>query len=427
MLKRAAGQRIASTGRVVMTAVGATILLVALTIPPAAAQSFTVVHSFTGGADGNGPSAGLTHYSGETFYGGTVTSVFRQARQGNGWTVVPTAELPGGAGGFAVNGRLTVGPDGALYGATAFGGFTTCNGGLGCGVIFKLTPPANFCRGVLCYWNETVLYSFAPSGSPNTGYEPTGGLVFDGAGNMYGTANEGGQYGYGTVFELSPSASGWTASVLHSFSRATDGSAPNGSLAIDGSGNLYGTTYTGGDLNCAAGAGCGVVFELSHSGSEWVETVLHTFEGVTDGALPYGGLIADSAGNLYGGAGEGGAHQGGTVYELTPSHGGWTFNLLYALTGTASQAGPVGLLALDSRGNIFGATNSLGDHSYGNVFELSLVNGSWNYRDLHDFEGPDGEFPPDGPTLDASGDLIGTTGFGGNNSCQCGVIWEITP
>ncbi len=400
--------------------------------PVAHAQTFSIVHYFTGGADGLNPSAGLTRYSPEGFYGGALSSVYRLQRQGSGWTVVPTGSIPGGASGDLVNGRVALGPEGALYGGTAFGGLmdNDCSGGLGCGVLFKLAPQANPCKGVLCYWNESVLYTFAPEGMPNAGYLPAGGLTFDSAGNMYGTTNDGGQYGKGTVFELTPSQSGWSIVVLYTFTGSTDGAVPNGSLFMDSAGNLYGTTVEGGDLTCIEKEGCGVVFELTHTSSGWVEKVLHTFER-SDGLLPEGGLIADSAGNFYGSTSGGGTNQGGTIYELTPGNGGWAFNLLYSLTGTPSQAGPVGLLALDSSGNLYGASNQLGNHLYGNVFELSFSNGTWTYQDLHDFEGPDGMWPNDGPTLDAAGNLLGTAGYGGttNDNCDdgCGVIWEITP
>lgn len=419
--------RSASFLRSAISIVAATCVLWAIA-PTAQAQNFSVVHYFTSLYGGGNPNAGLTRTSGESFYGGSYSSVFRLTRQGSGWIVTPTAEIPGGSDGVLVNGRMTLGPEGALYGATAFDGNSGCGEGLGCGVIFKLTPPASFCKGVLCYWTETVLYSFAPNGDPNAGYEPTGGLVFDTAGNMYGTTSFGGQDGAGTVFELSPSSSGWTIAVLYTFTGSSDGAAPNGSLFLDSAGNLYGTAEKGGDLNCIQKEGCGVVFELSHTSSGWVENVLHTFER-SDGLFPYGGLIADSAGNFYGSASGGGPNQGGTVYELSPSNGSWTFNLLYALTGTPSQGGPIGLLAMDNSGNLYGATNELGSHLYGNVFELSFSNGVWSYQDLHDFAGPDGMWPDDGPTLDASGNLLGTASFGGSDGCDdgCGVIWEITP
>lgn len=401
------------------------------TVAPAAhAQTFSIVHYFTGGYDGTNPSAGLTRYGAEAFYGGAYSSVYRLVRQGSGWTVVPVGLIPGGSSGELVNGRVALGPEGALYGGTAFGGLMdpNCSFGLGCGVLFKLAPPANPCKGVLCYWNESVLYSFAPEGKPNAGWLPAGGLAFDSAGNMYGTTTDGGQYGKGTFFELTPSQSGWTIAVLYTFTGSTDGGLPNGSLYMDSAGDLYGTTYEGGDLNCIRKEGCGVVFKLTHTSSGWVESVLHTFER-TDGLLPYGGLIADSAGNLYGSTTGGGPNQGGTIYELSPSNGGWSFNLLYSLTGTPSQAGPVGLLAMDAAGNLYGQTNQLGNHLYGNVFELSPSNGTWTYQDLHDFEGPDGMWPNDGPTFDAAGNLLGTVSYGGSNNCSdgCGVIWEITP
>jgi uncharacterized repeat protein (TIGR03803 family) len=169
-------------------------------------------------------------------------------------------------------------------------------------------------------------------------------------------------------------------------------------------------------------------FALTNTSSGWVESVLHAFQG-SDGELIYGGLISDSSGNLYGTAADGGPNQGGTVYELTPSNNGWTFNLLYSLTGSASEAGPVGILAMDSNGNLYGTTNGGGNHLYGNVFKLTRAQGNWSYTDLHDFEGNDGMFPGDGPTLDASGNLFGTAGYGGSDYCSdgCGTLWEITP
>jgi len=277
-----------------------------------------------------------------------------------------------------------------------------------------------------------VLYSFNPFEIQNEGIFPTGGLIFDAARNLYGTTTAGGATDQGIAFELSPAQGSWTETILYSFSRTSAGGTPNGNLVIDRSGNLYGTTFEGGDFQCYSN-GCGVVFELSPTSNGWVETVLHAFHGGSDGEQPGGGLIMDSAGNIYGGTTMGGVHGGGTVFELTPSNGGWTYNLLYSLTGIPNaDLGPTGILAIDAGGNLYGCTGSEGAYSLGNVFKLSLSGGSWTYADLHDFAGGpnDGHSPSDGPTVDASGNLYGTTSEGGSdNNCPggCGTVWEITP
>jgi uncharacterized repeat protein (TIGR03803 family) len=250
--------------------------------------------------------------------------------------------------------------------------------------------PGAICRTVSCAWTETVLYSFNPFGVPNDGYFPIGALVFDATGNLYGATNEGGQFGQGTIYQMVPSQGGWIENILYSFGESNGGGSPIGSLVIDHAGNLYGITYTGGDPHCLGTNSCGVVFELSPTSSGWVETVLHTFQNGSDGMYPGGGLIADHSGNLYGATAFGGANGGGTVYELTSSNGGWTFNTLYALTGSISYDGPVGVLAMDSSGNLYGATNEEGADNEGNVFKLTLAGGNWTYTDLHDFAGGSG-------------------------------------
>src|SRR5664279_5403051 len=184
---------------------------------------------------------------------------------------------------------LIVDGAGNLYGTTSEGGtYISCSGG--CGTVFELTP--NGSGG----WTETVLHNFNSNGTD--GANPYAGLIFDAAGNLYGTTTTGGTYYVGTVFELSPSqGGGWTEKVLYSFNyNGTDGNYPQASLTIDAAGNLYGTTWAGGPY----GYGYGTVFELTPAaGGGWTETVLHNFVG-TDGAAPLAGLIFDAAGNLYG-------------------------------------------------------------------------------------------------------------------------------
>lgn len=402
-------------------------VLIMLATHLAQAQTFTVLHDFTGRGDGSNPAAGLTLYGEANLYGGAgQLSVFRLSHQGSGWVLNPIYQFDGTNGEF-VAGRLTVGPDGGLYGATTFGGIPLCAAGAGCGLVFSLRPPAFFCRNPFCPWTETQLYNFDQH--PDDGHYPNGDIVFDAVGNLYGTTSNGGLYDQGTVYELTPSQSGWVESVLYDFTGTADGGTPNAGMVIDHAGNLYGTTSAGGDPQCLDDSPCGVVFELSPTTSGWVETVLHTFQNGSDGADPKGGLIADHSGNLYGTTSVGGSNGGGTVFEMTPSNAGWIFNLLYGLTGNGARVGPMGLLALDSSGNLYGTTNSEGSQLAGNVFKLMLAGGNWVYTDLHDFSGIDGTYPEDGPAVDASGNLYGTTFYGGTGSCDygCGVVWEITP
>lgn len=399
------------------------------------AQTFTVLHDFSGGADGYNPTAGLTFKGAGNLYGGAGPSaVFRFKQQGTGWILNPIFEFNGINGDF-LNGRLAVGPDGALFGASYFGGVPDCADGAGCGLVFRLMPPQSFCRNPFCSWTETIVYQFSPIQIPSDGYFPNGSFVFDNAGNLYGTTLYGGTHSQGTIFEVSRSGGGWVENAIYAFGAGggEDGGTPNSGMVIDQAGNLYGTTFGGGDPTCLFNdLACGVVFELSPTPSGWVQTVLHTFQNGSDGADPLGGLIADSSGNLYGTTSIGGANNGGTVFELSPSNGGWTFNVLYSLTGDPrSQVGPKGLLAIDSSGNLYGITNSEGPQSAGNLFKLTHSGGAWVYTDLHDFaiSSDNGAYPEDGPTVDAQGNLYGTTLEGGTGNCPygCGVIYELTP
>ena len=172
----------------------------------------------------------------------------------------------------------------------------------------------------MCPWTDTVIYQFG--GSPYS----TGTMIFDSAGNLYGTTHEGG-YGYGTVFELTLSEGIWTETDIYNFDGDPrgDGVYPGVSMAVDGAGNLYGTSYAGGSF------GWGTVFELTRSGSSWTKTLLYSFQNGNDGHGPAGGVVSDRAGNLYGGTLYGGNGAAGAVYELTPSNGRWKFAVLYTL------------------------------------------------------------------------------------------------
>jgi uncharacterized repeat protein (TIGR03803 family) len=384
---------------------------------PAHAQTYSVIHNFTGD-DGRNPEAGLTLNGTSSLFGGAANVVFILRQTGTGWTLLPIYEF-NSMDGSGVQGRLTIGPDGALYGASGFGGS-------GYGFIFMMRPPTAQCMAPPCYWTETLLYEFEDS----DGYEPTGGLIFDSAGNIYGTTQAGGLFHSGLVFMLSPSQGGWTETILHNFHYFLDGDHPNGNLVMDRSGNIIGTASYGGVGLGYTLPGGGVVFELTPTSSGWVESTLHVFTGKRDGDTPGAGLIPDAAGNLYGVTQNGGANGGGTVYELTPTNGSYAFQVLYNFTGTIDQVGPYGLLAIDSSGSLYGVTITEGAFGEGNIFKLTPNGGQWVYTDLHDFSGgADGGTPLGGVTLDPSGNLYGTTNLGGSDDCGggCGVIWEVTP
>jgi len=226
------------------------------------------------------------------------------------------------------------------------------------------------------------------------------------------------------VFELTPSNGGWTYNVLYRFTGGTDGATLSSSVVFDAEGRLYGTAL--GDNQHPYGT----AYQLVPSGSGWTENAVHAFQGEDDGDAPVGGLIIDGAGNLYGVTGDGGSGGGGVVYELSPRANGWTFIPIYSLVG-GPGGGSESTLTMDAAGNLYGNATYDGAFHHGSVFKLTPNNGSWSYTDLYDFTGgADGSNPIGTMALDADGNLYGTASLGGNGSnCQfgCGVAWEITP
>jgi uncharacterized repeat protein (TIGR03803 family) len=309
---------------------------------------------------------------------------------------------------------------GNLYGTTELGG--TSNQG----TVFELTPNPN---GT---WVQTVLHNF--SGAAD-GAQPHGSLVFDALGNLYGTTNYGGHTncssGCGTVFELTPGSEGWTESVLYSFTGASDGREPYARLLLDSAGNLYGTTQQGGNVTSACSMGCGTVFKLAPSANGWTESVLYAFQGSTDGASPYSGLIFDPSGNLYGTASEGGRTASGVIFKLSLNSGVWTESVLHSFSGEGDGQYPYGDLIFDASGTLYGTTLQGGAHGYGVVFELRpSSNGNWPLSVLHTFSGNPAEDPVSGLAMDQSGNLFGTTMLGGTEpSCPngCGALFELLP
>lgn len=273
---------------------------------------------------------------------------------------------------------------------------------------------------------ETVLHAFTYS----EGNDPNGGVIFDSAGNLYGTTVHDGFWGYGVVFELAPSTEGWTYSTIYTFTGGVDGSYPSSPLVFDAAGNLYGTTFG------AYGNGDGTVFKLTPSaeGAPWKFSLLHTFAGGKDGSEPEGQLVFDRAGNLYGLTYTGGRYYAGIVFELTPTNTGpWKETLVHTLTGCDDGALPVAL-TMDAAGNLYGATLFGGGacfpNGYGMVFELSPVSGGWKERVLHYFTGKIDGGLPQALAFDSSVHLYGAAGLGGNRTyCTqgCGLIFRLTP
>jgi uncharacterized repeat protein (TIGR03803 family) len=290
--------------------------------------------------------------------------------------------------------------------------------------------------------HDKVLHTFL--GKP--GKHPYSSLISDLAGNLYGTTSEGGSRactggdgGCGVAFKLTPGATGWSYSVLYVFKGGRDGVDPNGSLIFDASGNLYGTTASGGGSQSCASGGCGTVFELSPtSGSGWTESVLYRFQGEGDGQSPQGGVVFDRAGNLYGATVNGGTgcnFSCGTVFELSPvSGGGWIETILYNFQGADGNpdgAYPEAGVTIDASGNLYGTTTGGGagpcavNGGCGTVFEVSPGSSGWTESVLHRFRGgADGQGSYGSVASDSSGNLYGTT-LGGNASC--GTVFELTP
>ncbi|MGA7221041.1 MAG: choice-of-anchor tandem repeat GloVer-containing protein [Candidatus Sulfotelmatobacter sp.] len=315
---------------------------------------------------------------------------------------------------------------GNLYGVASQGG------GSNNGTVFELTPNKN-------KWTEKTLLSFNGGAG---GAMPLGGLIFDSAGNLYGTTKLGGANGVGTAFELIKSKSGaWSETVLHSFGSGKDGQYAVGNLNFDGAGNLYGSTQGGGAYSNATETSGGTVFKLApKKGGGWTETVLHSFGNAKDGNSPRSNVILDKEGNLYGTTNAGGAYGSGTVYELSPkSGGGWTekvlysFDSKYAVNGDNNGYKPVAGLTLDTSGNLYGTTAYGGYYGGGVAYELSPKSGgSWTETVIYAFDflnaSEVGSTLYSGLVLDKEGNLYGTTLLGGDGTYfGNGTAFELKP
>lgn len=299
-------------------------------------------------------------------------------------------------------------------------GTTVQGGDFSSGTVFQLAPSSTG-------WTHTVLYSFTGGAD---GGEPYKGVTLDAHGHIFGTAGVGGLYtgpcidtGCGVVFKLTNSGGIWNQTVIHSFTGGHDGYGPGAGVTVDSHGSVYGMTPTGGAY------GFGIVYRLrpDRNGS-WTEKVIHTFAGAADGIGGSAGRLAlDDAGNIYGLCTTGGAKGAGVVFGLTPTETGeWTETILYTFKGEPGSGFPYGALAADGKGNLYGTTYYAGKNDLGTVYRLSRRNGVWTQTWLYSFKGgTDGSSPISTLAADAEGNLYGTTSEGGT-ACGCGAIFKLT-
>ncbi|HTT84676.1 MAG TPA: choice-of-anchor tandem repeat GloVer-containing protein [Rhizomicrobium sp.] len=384
---------------------GALALMLLLPLGAARAQnSETVLYSFQGGNDGSSPSAGLImdksgNLYGTTYWGGGsgcddglgCGTVFEFPSSGSETVLHAFAGQP--SDGAWPWGGVIADKAGNLYGTTSQGGANNA------GTVFKVSPGGT----------ETTLYTFTGG---SDGGDPLASLIADKAGNHYGTTSMGGAENSGTVFEV---AADGTETVLYSFTGGNDGAAPMGGLITDKAGNIYGTTSLGGANNR------GTVFEIAAGGTE---RVLYSFTGKSDGGYPMAGVIADAAGNLYGTTETGGKGYEGTVFKLATDG---TETVLHAFSRKKTDGEyPWGGLVMDKAGNLYGTTRGGGQYGSGTVFKVA-ADGTETIS--HSFAGgSDGADPAAGLIRDKAGNLYGTTQMGGTGTaCEngCGTIFEI--
>jgi uncharacterized repeat protein (TIGR03803 family) len=385
------------------------------------AAGTTQIYSFAGGNDGEYTDTELVMDSAGNLYGTSVQggthssgTVFQLSPSGSGWTHTVLYNFTGGADGGEPYKGVTLDAQGNLVGTAVTGGSGSCEGG--CGVVFKLTNSG----GV---WTQSVIHAFTGG---NDGSGPGSPVAFDKHGNIYGTTPTGGAKGFGVVYEIRPGASGsWNLSVIHTFTGGVDGLGGSASrLLLDAVGNVYGVCTVGGTK------GFGNVYELSRSsGGKWQLTTLYSFQDQPDGASPYGGLIFDKSGNLYGTTYYAGANDLGTVYKLTRSNGAWTESVLYSFKGGTDGDAPISTLASDAKGNLYGTTSDGGAAgcTCGTIFRLAPgTGGTWTETVVYRFPGsPKPGFAYNGMVSDGKGNFYGTTVHGG--PANDGTIYEFTP
>ena len=382
-----------------------------------------IIYDFTQQEAGRNSEAGVTIDAAGNLYGITANGgnngagfAFKLSHFA-GWLLDPLFNFFGGDNGGQPTGVM-VGPNGSLYGG-AQGGVQNCNGTQSCGLVFNLRPQPTACLTALCGWTENVPYLFL---NENDGFGLINISVSDHEGNLYGTSSSGGAYGGGTVFELTPSSRGWTKTILYNF--AAGGLNPNGptQVLLGNDGNLYGVA--GGGLYDG-----GVVFELTASGGQWIERVLHSFQYAGEGSSPRY-LVQDGAGNLYGITTW---FSVAPIFTLQKTSSGWAFSEYFIQHGGSFEY--LNNLAIDATGNVYGTgaggegcrggrCNASSSPYYSYIFKAWYASDGWHYEDL-DYLGYQ-YFPASGAlALDPSGNLYGTTFQCG--TYDYGTVWQLSP
>jgi len=386
---------------------------------PATAASGSVIHTFQG-SSGQNP-LGLAVDSNGNLFGTTLTP-------SNQEVVYELSPLPGGDWSYQIlyefsdsgaNGAALL-PDeaGNLFGVTYSGGAHNL------GRVFELSP------GTGDAWTLNTLYDFGAY--PTDGANPSAGLTFDASGDLYGTTMKGGSAGQGTVFELAPDGmGGWSEELLYQFQGKPDGAWPSSPLTFDASGNILGTTNGGGSgsaVQCIFNQfnGCGTVFELTPSAGGWSEAVLHNFDG-GDGQWPITGVTLDSAGNLFGTTIAGGAGSRcmagcGVAYGLTAQ--GLIFNVLNTFNGKNGAGFTPSSGLILTRGNYYGTTDSGGIHGGGTAYRIMRTDSGFHTTVLYNFTGGKDGASPKSLVLNSAGDFYGVTFYGGNAQLGDGTVFE---
>lgn len=410
-------------------------VLIGIPVSAAAMPQESILHNF--GANDAGPLSGMIVDASGTFYGTTDFSgindggtVFALAPGPSGYTETILHEFGNGSDG-AKPFRLVADTKGNLYGSTLIGGQ------YGDGIVFKLVPGKSG-------YTEKVLYSFTGG---SDGGQPIA-VVLGKKGAIIGVTQLGNSNCYfcGVLFMLTPSGRGYTESTLYNFNGGTGGELPQAGITIARDGSVYGTTYYGGDLSCGGGAGCGLVFKLAYNNGQYTESTIYEFQAGSDGSNPFAVPTVDNrTGVIFGTTeygGNGGNGNNGTVYELTPSNGGYAETVLYSFTGSGGFDAE-GQLLISSNGRLYGTValgaggcNGIG---CGAAYELKRVQSGYVFKTIFAFGDPLNGAEPEQTNLlqDANGALYGTTRSGGDQTnCYdggpggatgCGVAFKIAP
>ncbi len=385
-------------------------------VPASSSVREQILWSFTNKADGADPIGGVIADADGNLYGGTISAgvynqgtIFELVPSGNKYNERTLVQFSGPNGDSSV-GALTMDRSGTLFGNTVYGGRYDR------GTAFSISTK----HGV----QENVIWSFG--GSQSDGAYPDAGMVLDRRGNLYGTVPNGGRFGYGVVYRLTPTASGYSETILHDFGSGDDGRLPDTSLTLGNGGVIYGTTNGGG-----SGAARGTIFRLTPKGGRYTETVLWNFQGGADGSLPSSPVTFDTQGAIYGvtdyGGNAGCVDGCGTAYKLTPKGSGYAERVIWVFGNNADGYYPLSNVVVGPHGALYGTTWQGGTH-YGGVFWRLLRSGK-TYAEsvLVNFECCNGmgSDPRGNLIADAQHRLYGTTYVGGTS--EVGTVYRIEP